>query len=151
MAGVRPIYETRRDRDAERAFAVHIGKKWNLRPRQEGLLAGHDFDFLNEQGVVVVRMEIKVRTCTFHTYDTVMISSNKILGPAEASKRTGILHVLAMRYTDRDVYAVVNDALVQESEIATGGRYDRGDPQDVTEVFLMPTRLFQPFDHIIWT
>jgi len=148
---VRPIYETRQNREAERAFAVYVGKKWNLRPRPQGFLAGHDYDFLNEQEMVVVRMEIKVRTCASHTYDTVMISSNKILGPAEASKRTGILHVLAMRYTDKDVYAVVNDVLVQESELTVGGRYDRGDPQDVTDVFLMPTRFFRPFDNIIWS
>jgi len=147
---MRKVYETPLHRVAERNFARDIAHRWRLRPKRAPMLARYDYDFLNERGEVIVRVEMKVRDCTFDYYDSVLVSGDKIINAAEAARETGTVHILAIRYIDGDVYCNINTLLVRVSNFKRGGRYDRGDPLDETMVALIPKENFKEFENIIW-
>jgi len=79
-----------------------------------------------------------------------MVSSDKVTISADEAGRSGTVHILAVRYADRDVYCTLNEALVKDCSFRTGGRYDRNDPLDETLVALIPKNQFRPFDKMIW-
>jgi hypothetical protein len=147
---MRKVYETPEHRAAERIFAKDIARKWRLKYRRAPSMAKYDYDFLNRNGDVVVRVEMKVRDCTFDYYDTILVSGDKLINAADAAQEMGLLHILAVRYKDRDVYCNVNTILVRQSRFKLGGRYDRDDPLDETIVALIPKDNFKEFENIIW-
>ena len=127
----RPIYETSRDRDAERQIAETIAEKYNAKAIKAKRLYGLDW-FFERDGYVVGMVEIKVRNYTRNHFETYMISADKVARIRLLSSVTGVPAFLFVSWRDGIGYINLSD---EPDYNAIGGRRDRGDDQDV-EVML---------------
>lgn len=127
----RPIYETSRDRDAERQIAETIAQKYNAKAIKAKRLYGLDW-FFERDGYVVGMVEIKVRNYTRNHFETYMISADKVARIRLLSSVTGVPAFLFVSWRDGIGYINLSD---EPDYNAIGGRRDRGDDQDV-EVML---------------
>lgn len=126
----RPIYETSRDRDAERQIAETIAQKYNAKAIKAKRLYGLDW-FFERDGYVVGMVEIKVRNYTRNHFETYMISADKVARIRMLSSVTGVPAFLFVSWRDGIGYINLSD---EPDYNAIGGRRDRGDDQDVEVV-----------------
>ncbi len=137
MAG-RPRYETQQDVANERAA---VSKFSSLFPGAEVTRLsdeGHAFTVLSKDGHARIAVEVKTRRCASDQYPTFMLGKRKydaLCALSQRGLRTGVL----VQWTDRLGYVSVP----VEHRITVGGRYDRGDNQDVETVVLISTKKFE--------
>ena len=127
---MRPIYETENDLRNERSLSDVVSKKW--RCELQKLQPRDSFDYAAiRDGRVVAFVEMKNRTNEFSKYDTYMISMTKLLHARNIREATEIPCILAVKWTDAIGWVKLNNV---KSYVTMGGRFDRGDPQDVEPV-----------------
>jgi len=127
---MRPIYETEKDLKNERSLADILCKKW--RCKLQKLQPRDSFDYAAiRDGKVIAFIEMKNRNNEIGKYDTYMISMSKLLHAHNVRNVTDIVCVLAVRWTDAIGWVMFDR---KRSHVTMGGRFDRGDPQDVEPV-----------------
>ena len=133
----RPKYETEQDLTAEHIVAVRIADhmKAEFIKLPQNSRADYIFHDTNKVKAVV---EIKRRTNTREKYDTYMLGKGKYDALLNWSKM-GFNTALFVQWSDDLGYIKIP----AEHTVSTGGRYDRGDPQDVESVVLISTALFK--------
>ena len=137
----RPIYETAENRQSESSAARIIEEKLGLTVVQNKRLYPADYSFI-KNGVVKGIGEIKVRKNPRFKYSTFFISADKITKCKAFSQEFGIPFFLFVWWSD-GLYTI-NLTDKKPLHLAIGGRYDRGDSQDVE-----PMAHYDPADFVL--
>lgn len=137
---VRPRYETSEDLTREDDFSRVVGKKFNCSFSKMPDRYGLDF-CLTRGGVATAFAEIKVRSNPRGKYPTYMISLSKVTSANVLNASTGLPCFLLVRWTDCWGYVRI-DGMIAQGNVGIGGRTDRGDPQDMEPVYLIPMSSF---------
>lgn len=132
---MRPIYESKSDKNAEAEVIDELrrcaeGGQFIKLPD----LAVIDYIALDSSKKPCALLEVKVRKNAAAKYPTYMISERKIKDALSVSKLTNIPFILVVSWLG-DIRWVKVKALYPT---AIGGRYDRGDSQDIERVCLIP-------------
>jgi hypothetical protein len=138
----RPTYETEADRSREEQVAEYLESRWGLARRKLPIKDRFDYAFLDKSRHIDRYVEIKCRSHNIGKYPTIMLSSSKVLTAKAVSFFLGIPCYLVVRFGDGTIHSVIMSAgghLPPE----IGGRFDRGDPQDVEPVVHYPVNLLE--------
>lgn len=133
---MRPLYETQEDLDREREAIISLCGKTDSRPVKLPISAHADYMMVRDNEAKAV-VEVKCRKNNRLAYDTYMISKHKYEGLLSWASY-GLTPILLVRWADYIGYI----KLPCQHEIATGGRTDRGDAQDVEPVVHIKTTDF---------
>ena len=133
----RPIYETDDNKKEEKSIGKIISRIWKSEVWKLPPLADCGDLLLARSNELVAIVEIKRRYNEMSRYDTYMISKGKLERIAEASDRWGVVGLVVVQFRDFLAYFHADRAL-NTGVIATGGRFDRDDPQDMEEVVHIP-------------
>lgn len=132
---MRPIYESKSDKVAEaKVITVLLTHSDNAQFIKLPDLAVVDYIAIDRAGIPRALIEIKVRKNAADKYPTYMISERKIKDALRVSELVNIPFVLVVSWLD-DVRWVRVKTMYPTT---IGGRYDRGDAQDVERVCLIP-------------
>ena len=132
---MRLIYEKPEDIVAERTALDNACEVWKC--TAEKLPIRYELDYLLlREGRGVAWLEIKSRTNPRTEYPTYMIALTKIMAARRLSEASQRPSFLLVQWTDACGY-IRNDSLL-DFKIAFDGRTDRGDPDDLEPVALIP-------------
>jgi hypothetical protein len=135
---MRPVYETEQDKYNEAVVAGYITEKYGGRYSPSVGLSSYD-GILLTHGRPKALVEIKVRTNASSTYATYMISAAKVDAIITTAKEQGLIPFLIVKFTD----GIFMTKLVEGFKRDLGGRYDRGDAQDIEECMYIPMNKFK--------
>ena len=135
---MRPIYETEQDKHNEIVVAEYVTKKYGGSYLPSTGLASYD-GILLTHGRPKALVEIKIRTNASSTYATYMISAAKVDAIITTAKERELIPFLIVKFTD----CIFMTKLVEGFKRDLGGRYDRGDAQDVEECMYIPMNKFK--------
>lgn len=136
---MRPVYETREDLTRESAVAGVLEAAWRCRTAK--LPRRYIVDFsLHRSGKINAWAEIKTRTCESSAYPNYMLSLEKLLAGMRLERETGLPFLLVVKWRDQTAFCAPSKVAY---EISFGGRFDRGDAQDVEPVALIPISEFK--------
>lgn len=142
----RPIYETAEDQSREaqtlREFVLHFP---DMTFKKTPPLHSADYELYGPDDYKAY-VEVKNRTNEYRKYPTYMISKSKIDSILELATSEGCKAGLVIRWSDSIGYINLQD-YVAHSEVGTGGRWDRGDRQDVESVYYCPIEAFTILEH----
>ena len=136
---MRPIYETANDRQREDEVRQYLVEKYKCNYKKTAVLSGVDGYLYYPDDRLAAVVEIKCRNNAHDKYPTYMISASKWRNAQVLAKDDGIPFILVVRFTD-GVYAIKGN---KDHPTAKGGRYDRGDAQDVEECMYIPLEQFK--------
>jgi hypothetical protein len=132
---MRQEYESPEDIIAERAALDRACEVWKCTAEKLPIKYELDYLLLREKRGVAW-LEIKSRTNVRLAYPTYMISLGKIMAARRLSEASQLPSFLLVQWTDACGY-IRNDSLL-DFKIAFDGRKDRGDPDDLEPVALIP-------------
>lgn len=138
----RPLYECLEDLENEQQVAAAVCEAWSLVPHKLPRTYNLDYAMTSRSNPRVVKafVEIKCRMIPSWQYDTLILSMAKVLRGKAITRETGVPSILCVRWNDMIGYVHFTDI---ESDIAIGGRTDRGDPQDIEPVYHIPINRFR--------
>lgn len=137
----RPTYETPQDRRNQGDVAASLERITGL--RLIGLPQHSRVDYVgaDHEGQAKALFEIKRRGVSWKTYPTLMLSLNKAAAMIELERLTSLPANLVVQWDD--ALGIVRPAKVADQlSISKGGRWDRGDAQDVEDVVHFDIELF---------
>jgi hypothetical protein len=132
---MRQEYESPEDIIAERAALDRACEVWKCTAEKLPMKYELDYLLLREKRGVAW-LEIKSRTNVRLAYPTYMIALSKIMAARRLSDASQLPSFLLIQWSDVCGY-IRNDSLL-DFEIAFDGRTDRGDPDDIEPVALIP-------------
>jgi hypothetical protein len=133
------IYETEADRANESGVFTLLSKKYNCAVETCPTLSSIDGYLLNADGSRAIAVEIKTRRNPHDRYPTYMLSANKHENLVYITKQESIPALLVVNFTD-GVYAT---KIKDEYTTGMGGRYDRGNPNDMESCVYIPMGEFK--------
>ena len=132
-------YEKPEDIVAERTALDNACEVWKC--TAEKLPIRYELDYLLlREGRGVAWLEIKSRTNPRGAYPTYMISLGKVMAARRLSEASQFPSFLLVKWSDYCGYVRLDSLL--DFEIAFDGRTDRGDPDDIEPVALIPLEEF---------
>ena len=140
LVGMRPIYETDKDREQEADFIKELCIAWKCEAKKLPIHYKLDFALIRE-GVIRAFLEMKIRSYAKGYFDTYMISMAKVLAAQEYSAFAGVASLLAVRWNDEDGFIALHK--MKDFHLGFGGRGDRGDSQDMEPVVFIPIQHFR--------
>ena len=136
---MRQIYETAADLKNEREVAEMLTHAWCADLKKTP--PKYPYDYIAIDGTEVVAfIEIKNRNNAADKYETYMISLDKIVQCQTASVISGVGFYLVVRFTDKVMFWSFSE---NQFHVESGGRFDRGDKQDVEPVVHIPMIYFK--------
>jgi hypothetical protein len=129
---MRPIYESAKDRERERFAAGILEREWRIKARKQEGLASIDYRLELPGGEVVALAEVKYRPTP---YPSIFLSLKK--APAIRQAERNNLDVWYCILRDDGLYSTRIDPQLRYPR-QMGGRRDRGDPDDIEELALVP-------------
>ena len=132
---MRKQHESPEDIIAERAALDRACKVWKCTAEKLPIKYELDYLLLREKRGVAW-LEIKCRTNARLAYPTYMIALSKIMAARRLFDASQLPSFLLIQWSDVCGY-IRNDSLL-DFEIAFDGRTDRGDPDDIEPVALIP-------------
>ena len=133
---MRPRYERPADLTVERKVAAQMERKGI---QLHKLPISYRLDFaMFKNGKLKGWAEIKARRNNHDRYPTLMISLGKVLAARQLADVSGTRSILLVQYLDGLYWCDFASAF----EIRMGGRYDRGDADDVEPVAHFPIEAF---------
>lgn len=158
----RPIYENQESVLNEFSFAEKIASKLSVNLIKLPIVYNLDFAMMKSdfpqvmypktsetaksivsslRGREVVSFaELKCRDVPSDRYETLVLSLNKVEAGLTKSRLFGKPFFVFIRYRDKDVYLKYKEDY--SFPIHIGGRYDRGDHQDIEPVVHIPKEMF---------
>ena len=133
------IYETKADRANESGVFDTLSIKYKCTVETCPTLSAVDGYLLYESGKRAVVVEIKTRRNAHDRYPTYMLSAAKHENLLCIARQDGIPALLVVRFTD-GLYAT---KIKSEYPTAAGGRYDRGNPNDMETCVYIPIQEFR--------
>lgn len=137
----RPIYETSENRKNERLAAKELAEIFDCQVVQNKKLYPADYSLVRN-GKVSAIGEIKVRTCSKDKYSTFFISADKIHKCKNFAREFKLQFFLFVWWSD-GLYGL-NLMDTETEKLTIGGRFDRGDSQDVEPMAHYDTSIFKP-------
>jgi len=135
----RPIYQTTRDLSNENKIKAIIEPKWRCELKKLPFAYHVDWMAMRANSPLAF-IEIKWReNLSISKYPEYMLSLNKWMMGKEYTNETKIPFILIVHFTE-GTYYVKQDNL--EVRYGFGGRYDRGDSQDVEPMVFIPIGAF---------
>jgi hypothetical protein len=133
---VRPRYERPADLTVERKVAAQLERKGI---KLHKLPVSYRLDFaMFKNGKLKGWAEIKARRNNHDRYPTLLISLGKVMAARQLADVSGTRSILLVQYLDGLYWCDFASAF----EIRMGGRYDRGDADDVEPVAHFPMEAF---------
>lgn len=137
---MRPIYESAQNKTAERkvitALSSTIGGDTQFVKLKD--LAVFDYMAISD-GTPCALIEIKARNNAADKYPTLLISERKIKEGLEVATKLKMPFILIVSWLDDVRWVRVKEVY----PVAVGGRYDRGDAQDIERVCHIPVGDFK--------
>jgi hypothetical protein len=144
VAAARPRYETEANKKREKACVKKLNGAWRRRLRK--LPFSYHLDYALVQGEkVIVWLEIKGRSHSFATYDTLILSMLKWRTGIEWFRATGCPFVVVAALTDGNFYYVFREEDAYSFDITYTGRTKQTrDEADIEPVVHIPMDCFHP-------
>lgn len=136
----RPVYETSRTMEAERQTIERVSKAWDVKFSKMPKFYRVDWAAVNPQGKVIGWAECKRRHTGKDSYKTFIISLGKALAGLELYEQTGIPFLIIVEWNDGLGYYKLKE--IDSASIEVGGRFDRGDAQDIEPLLHIPITKF---------
>ena len=141
---MRPTYQSDTDLEGQREVATLLSHKWNCKLEELPAFNSADYVVYDTKGEPVAVLEIKVRQCHVHTYQTFMLDRKKIDNCLATAKLFGGKFILAVKWKAGVVgWIEITPDLVDVSEKGKNGRTDRNDPMDYADVVYFPINAFK--------
>lgn len=134
----RPIYENGEDRRKERKVADALEKTWNCGAIQLGFGYAADL-LLFYKNKAVCWGEVKCRNVDFGVYPTLYLSFQKMCNLQNIHTVSGLPVLVIANYND----GIYWHKLKPPYQIEIGGRRDRGDPNDIEPLAVIPMESFK--------
>lgn len=133
------IYETQADRANESGVFATLSTKYNCGVETCPTLSAVDGYLLDKDGNRAAVVEVKTRRNTHDRYPTYMLSAAKHENLVYISNQENIPALLVVNFTD-GLYAT---KIKGDYTTAVGGRYDRGNPNDMETCVYIPIQEFK--------
>ena len=140
---MRPTYETAEDRKREKAVADKITEKINVPLNRYPEY--HPFDWYGDFNGIRHNVEIKCRDIIWGKYKTIILSRRKMVDGWHEFITQGRPFIFVVKDRQGKImrYRMTRkNAARLKSRM--GGRWDRGDPQDIEQVVDIPINMFSP-------
>jgi len=134
---MRPRYERPRDLTNEQRVAARM-KERGIELRKMPISYRLDFAMFRD-GKLRGFAEVKTRNNRHDTYPTLMISLGKVMAARQLAEVSETRSVLLVQYLDGIYWC----NFATPFEVAMGGRWDRGDDDDVEPVAHYPIEAFK--------
>ena len=122
---MRPMYENDNDLRSEKNLISYVSDCWNVASYKLPMSYKIDYVIYRNESLVGFA-EVKVRTHTFGTFPTYIISLAKVMEARRLARETNTKSILIVSWTDRTGYL----DFFSHHQIRHGGRSDRNDWQD---------------------
>ena len=134
---MRPRYERPRDLTNEQRVAARM-KERGIELHKLPMSYRLDFAMFRD-GKLRGFAETKARNNRFRSYPTLMISLGKVMAARQLAEISDTRSVLLVKFLDEIVWC----DFASSFEVAMGGRWDRGDDDDVEPVAHYPIEAFK--------
>ena len=142
----RPIYESQVDLTHENKMKPFLEAKWNCTLHKVPLK--YQVDWLAMRGKdPMAFVEFKHREkLSIDAYPRYMISLDKWMKAKQLCKEVEIPFIMVITFTEGTYYGVFAHNGLHEVTYGFGGRYDRGDAQDVEPMIYLPLKKFMKIE-----
>lgn len=142
----RPIYESQVDLTHENKMKTFLEAKWNCTLHKVPLK--YQVDWLAMRGKdPMAFVEFKHRDkLSINAYPRYMISLDKWMKAKQLSKEVEIPFIMVITFTEGTYYGVFAHNGLHDVTYGFGGRYDRGDAQDVEPMIYLPLKKFMKIE-----
>jgi hypothetical protein len=137
------IYETAEDLSKEGAVADIVATRWGCRHVKLSELAPLDRALFRDE-TLKCYLEIKCRTNAHDYYTDYMIDAAKMDAGMSIAKDDGVPFFLIVLFTDGVYWVKVEEGAFSNRK--TGGRTDRGDPNDIEVCCYVPMSLWRKLE-----
>jgi hypothetical protein len=151
IATARPLYETQADRRREASVAQIISKKLNVKLVKLPIRYSVDYAAYDpETRLLKSWHEIKCRnyaSLQLFKYEHLILSLAKVMSGLQLAQTTEKPFYIFWSFLDRSIYCLeITGELIKEvADVRSGGRIDRGDPQDVEPMICFPKEMLVRF------
>ena len=138
----RPIYESQVDLTHENKMKTFLEAKWNCTLHKVPLK--YQVDWMAMRGKdPMAFVEFKHRDkLSINAYPRYMISLDKWMKAKQLCKEVEIPFIMVITFTEGTYYGVFAHNGLHDVTYGFGGRYDRGDAQDVEPMIYLPLKKF---------
>jgi hypothetical protein len=138
----RPFYETHGDLTHENKMKTILESKWNCTLNK--LPFKYQLDWMAMRGKdPMAFVEFKHREkLSLHAYPRYMMSLDKWMKAKQLCKEAEVPFIMVITFTEGTYYGVFPHNALHDIRYMFGGRYDRGDAQDVEPMALLPLEKF---------
>ena len=142
----RPIYESQVDLTHENKMKTFLEAKWNCTLHKVPLK--YQVDWMAMRGKdPMAFVEFKHRDkLSINAYPRYMISLDKWMKAKQLSKEVEIPFIMVITFTEGTYYGVFAHNGLHDVTYGFGGRYDRGDAQDVEPMIYLPLKKFMKIE-----
>lgn len=142
----RPIYESQVDLTHENKMKTFLEAKWNCTLHKVPLK--YQVDWLAMRGKdPMAFVEFKHREkLSINAYPRYMISLDKWMKAKQLCKEVEIPFIMVITFTEGTYYGVFAHNGLHDVTYGFGGRYDRGDAQDVEPMIYLPLKKFMKIE-----
>lgn len=142
----RPIYESQVDLTHENKMKTFLEAKWNCTLHKVPLK--YQVDWLAMRGKdPMAFVEFKHRDkLSINAYPRYMISLDKWMKAKQLCKEVEIPFIMVITFTEGTYYGVFAHNGLHDVTYGFGGRYDRGDAQDVEPMIYLPLKKFMKIE-----
>ena len=142
----RPIYESQVDLTHENKMKPFLEAKWNCTLHKVPLK--YQVDWLAMRGKdPMAFVEFKHREkLSIDAYPRYMISLDKWMKAKQLCKEVEIPFIMVITFTEGTYYGVFAHNGLHDVTYGFGGRYDRGDAQDVEPMIYLPLKKFHKIE-----
>ena len=142
----RPIYESQVDLTHENKMKTFLEAKWNCTLHKVPLK--YQVDWMAMRGKdPMAFVEFKHRDkLSIDAYPRYMISLDKWMKAKQLCKEVEIPFIMVITFTEGTYYGVFAHNSLHDVTYGFGGRYDRGDAQDVEPMIYLPLKKFMKIE-----
>lgn len=142
----RPIYELQVDLTHENKMKTFLEAKWNCTLHKVPLK--YQVDWMAMRGKdPMAFVEFKHREkLSIDAYPRYMISLDKWMKAKQLCKEVEIPFIMVITFTEGTYYGVFAHNGLHDVTYGFGGRYDRGDAQDVEPMIYLPLKKFMKIE-----
>ena len=139
----RPMYETEANLENERRAKQFLEERWSCVLHKVPLKYQVDWMAMRGDNPMAF-IEYKFReNLSFYKYPRYMISLDKWMKAKQLSKEVEVPFVMVITFTEGTYYGSFDNTMTLEMKYGFGGRYDRGDAQDVEPMVFLPLNIFK--------
>jgi hypothetical protein len=139
----RPMYETKQDLINENEMKSVLEAKWSCVLNK--LPIKYNLEWLAMRGKAPTAfIEFKHREkLSIKSWSRYMMSLDKWIRAQQLSKEMKIPFIMVVTFMEGTYYGIFPHDDLHDVEYMWGGRYDRGDKQDVEPMVLLPLKFFK--------